>query len=217
MSAIMTKNDANEEPEDDVVFAEKLGLFELEHLRRAAQMFAINRDLIICPDGYVMSDGNCIVCAIVNRRMVYRDRRLRVVIGSLGVCGKNPFSRNEQVFYMYGDTNFKTVDDFITATGNFDVHVWLEDSDGRVYDYLSRHVVKETQKLLRKTKKIASMKRGTRLVGLTKAKTRQCYGLCYVPAAIDVQAAITARYAEVYGRDAIDEVMLRVQEEMKLK
>ena len=73
--------------------------------------------------------NNCFFNAYMNQKGCYKDRKLRVVIGSLGV--------NDH--YEFGGKEW-TWKEFKAHGGGFswDAHAWLEDSEGNIYDYIFR-------------------------------------------------------------------------------
>ena len=74
----------------------------------------------------------CVFFALLNQAKVYRDKKLLVVIGSLGLgLDANPH-------FECGDPAYTTAAQFIIGDGrSTDLHMWLEDADGCVYDVLS--------------------------------------------------------------------------------
>jgi hypothetical protein len=58
----------------------------------------------------------------------YKALNLRVVVGSLGL-GIGP----EKPFYEYGGDHYTTIRQF-TRDGTMDMHAWLEDEKGQIYD-----------------------------------------------------------------------------------
>ena len=92
----------------------------------------------------VMIKQCCYLQAIFNLfRGAYTDnkRGMHIVAGSLGIGVHKPF-------FEYGAESFNTVEDYMnspfttaTSTGMVtDAHVWIEDSEGRVYDMVTDHM-----------------------------------------------------------------------------
>jgi len=83
--------------------------------------------------GHWFAYGMCIYYALINQAEVYKDKQLKVVIGSFGL-GKGSVPHWE-----YGNPTYTKAKQFILpADGrSTDLHVWLEDSEGLIYDILS--------------------------------------------------------------------------------
>lgn len=88
---------------------------------------------------------NCIQQSLFNRDTEYRHLGLQPVAGSLGIGETEPF-------YEYGGSYLHTYEDYrqysamwqiLRNTGPFswNVHVWLQDSAGSVYDVVSQSMV----------------------------------------------------------------------------
>jgi len=77
----------------------------------------------------VYSQGCCFYNAYINQRNCYKSLGLKWCFGSMAYNG----------WWEYGGTDYKTFDDFQKGKYEvgYDAHVWLEDKDGRVYDYVS--------------------------------------------------------------------------------
>lgn len=73
----------------------------------------------------VYAPSCCAYNAFVNQRNAYKDLNLKWVFGSCAYNG----------FWEYGGADYETYDDY--KRGDF--HVWLEDKDGRVYDFVTAH------------------------------------------------------------------------------
>jgi hypothetical protein len=67
----------------------------------------------------------CAYNAFVNQRNAYKDLNLKWVFGSCAYNG----------FWEYGGPDYDSYDDY--KRGDF--HVWLEDKEGRVYDFVTAH------------------------------------------------------------------------------
>ena len=73
----------------------------------------------------VYAPSCCAYNAYVNQRNAYKDLNLKWVFGSCAYNG----------FWEYGGADYDSYADF--KRGDF--HVWLEDKEGRVYDFVSAH------------------------------------------------------------------------------
>jgi hypothetical protein len=105
--------------------------------------------------GVLSIPDSCSMQAFFNKTHVYRDLDLRIVVGSLGIGKKDPW-------FEYGSKDFKTVKDFMTSKftkknggGNtqVDMHCWLEDSKGSVYDTVTSQVSVNVKIVHKKTTK----------------------------------------------------------------
>lgn len=121
----------------------------------------------------------CYFNAYINLRGVYKDRGLKLVIGSLGIHN----------WFEYGGRHW-TKADFAAKmkTYSSDSHAWLEDADGNVYDYL--HPEYQFWVKLRTGKKL---KRTGLLEGVSKAELAKD-GIEYVPADRDTQAMLFVNF-----------------------
>ena len=120
--------------------------------------------------------NNCFLNAAINKDNHYKERGLRLVIGSLGLNGWFEFGGKD-----WGMREFRAKHH---SGYVWDAHGWLEDADGNIYDqifnFYDEVAVIRTGKHLKK--------RGL-IEGESKDALR-AVGLDYVPAAADVQAAI---------------------------
>ena len=126
--------------------------------------------------------GNCYLNAFINKEHHYKDKKLKMVIGSLGINN----------WFEYGGKHWTKADFAKKVRGYItDSHCWLEDADGNVYDYLFEDydywVGVRTGK---------SMRRKGLLEGVSKADLL-ADGIEYVPAPLDAQlhlASATGMY-----------------------
>lgn len=116
--------------------------------------------------------GNCYINAYINMRHHYKDKSLKLVIGSLGI----------NTWFEYGGKDW-TKKDFQKKLMGFrsDSHCWLEDSDGNIYDFLFSEY--EDWVMINTRRK---MKRKGLLEGVPKAELAR-QGVQYVPAPKDAQ------------------------------
>jgi hypothetical protein len=130
--------------------------------------------------------GYCGVQATYNKAHAYQHLHLRVVVGSLGIGKQNPF-------FEYGDRHYQHISQFFRPAlssfegsfgnlfeglfGGSDMHVWLEDRDGKVFDIVEQNMI-----LVAQWRKLSvSVKAGDIVEGVTKEELRR-KGLHYVPA-----------------------------------
>lgn len=121
----------------------------------------------------------CWESALFNQKHAYRDLKLKVVYGSLGFVIKERTEESKaKIFWEFGGPKRKRVEEFrIEMFRCWDIHVWLEDDKGRVYD-----IVGETWKniaTLRGCPSAAGLKAGLVLKGMKKSDLRLSYGLAY--------------------------------------
>ncbi len=76
--------------------------------------------------GYYMPDL-CSINALVNKHVAYKDLNLEIVGGTLSLDG----------WEEYGGSNRKSLQDWLK--NHTDIHYWLEDKEGNVYDFLFEH------------------------------------------------------------------------------
>ena len=128
--------------------------------------------------------NKCFVNCNVNKTMVYRDLNLTLVTGSLGIGqGKN-------IIWEYGDPMFKTVSDFKNVERRkFSAHAWLEDKEGRVYDYCFKEysIVAQYRKL------VLDWKSDTEIKGVSK-EILASKGLQYLSAPADLQGELALEW-----------------------
>lgn len=120
-------------------------------------------------------EGNCFINAYINKTHYYKDKKLRMVYGSLGM--------ND--WFEYGGKNW-TLKDFKKKQEGWrwDAHGWLEDSDGNVYDYAFEWYNEVAE---------INTKRGINIEGLIEGKSKdelKSLGLTYVEATKDISLAI---------------------------
>ena len=116
--------------------------------------------------------GNCYTNAYVNKRHYYKDKNLKLVIGSLGING----------WFEYGGKNW-IKNDFEKKIMGFcsDSHCWLEDDEGNIYDYLF-----EDYNFWVKYNTKSNMRRIGLVEGVSKEDLARD-GVEYVPAPKDAQ------------------------------
>ena len=77
-------------------------------------------------------NGNCFINAFINKRHTYKDKNLKMVIGSVAFNG----------FFEFGGRHWGLADFNKRHTPGsvvWDAHAWLEDDDGNIYDYIFPH------------------------------------------------------------------------------
>jgi hypothetical protein len=119
--------------------------------------------------------AQCCANAYINCRYYYKNLKLKLVFGSLGLNGH----------YEYGGVNWN-VGDFDKNFGDF--HCWLEDDEGNVYDYIFDFYNDISKLITRKKLRIV----GT-LEGFSKTTLEQ-NGLHYIVADKATQILLFMRY-----------------------
>lgn len=79
--------------------------------------------------GLYYSEGNCFVNAYINQNHHYKDRKLKLVYGSVSFNG----------WWEYGGAEWRYADfaaKHSPGSYRWDCHAWLEDDAGNVYDYV---------------------------------------------------------------------------------
>ena len=120
----------------------------------------------------------CFLNAYINQQGIYKALDLKMVVGSVGW--------ND--WFEYGGKGW-TLLDFIKAkkgkgVGGWDAHCWLEDAEGKVYDFIS-----ETDDLYTRFRTGRGLKVKGAVMGVSKADLK-AKGVEYVPADADTQYAI---------------------------
>lgn len=171
--------------------------------------------------------GHCVHQAWFNQEHAYKEKGLRVVFGSLGLgSGNDPH-------FEYGGRNHRTWSDFqsfkpgmsallspadrAALARKVDIHAWLEDAMGNVYDVcfpewtlfaaVHRRAMPE------------KVRGGCVLNGVSKDVARTEYGLHYVPAPPETHEVIEKcikklhhelylQYLEKYYRPMYDKVLM---------
>lgn len=123
----------------------------------------------------------CFLNALINQQGVYKEKNLKIVVGSLGLNG----------WYEFGGKDWDTKKfmkklshDNVDGFPSIDAHCWLEDEKGNVYDYIFENYDFISQ--LRTGKQIGHL-------GLMEKKTPKfckMAGLHYLPASQEAQTAI---------------------------
>ena len=123
----------------------------------------------------VYSEGCCFYNAYINQRNCYKQLGLKWCFGSMAYNG----------WWEFGGTDYKTLDDFQKGkyTKGYDAHAWLEDKDGRVYDFVSAKDAFTSR--IRTDKDI--LHRG-KMEGWTKEECANV-GITYLPASEKVRLA----------------------------
>lgn len=123
----------------------------------------------------VYSQGCCFYNAYINQRNCYKKLGLKWCFGSVAYNG----------WWEYGGTDYNTFEDFFNGkhTSGYDAHAWLEDKDGRVYDFISAKDAFTSR--IRTDKDI--LHRG-KMEGWTKEECANV-GLTYLPASEKVRVA----------------------------
>lgn len=127
------------------------------------------------------AENFCFLNALINQQGVYREKNLKIVVGSLGLNG----------WYEFGGKDWDTKKflkkikhDQVDGFPSCDAHCWLEDEKGNIYDFIFENYDLISQ--LRTGKQLGH------LGLLVKKSPKFCKmaGLHYLPASQETQTAI---------------------------
>lgn len=123
---------------------------------------------------------------------------LRVVAGSLGLCSSEP------VWYEWGgmfDKPHSRVIEFLECpiTGDPDVHFWLEDETGNVYDVVDRYLRRVVAPAQNRTISTEAFAHGCVILGMSKDELKKA-GLLYLPADPLVQQVLSKKHERMVVR-----------------
>lgn len=125
------------------------------------------------------SFGTCFMGAYFNQQNKYKDFKLRLIAGSLGMNGH----------FEYGGRDWKKADFETKISGEkADFHAWLEDKDGNVYDFLY-----DEYSMIARLNTGKGLRRTGLLEGVPKADL-EALGIEYVPADADTQKMMYALF-----------------------
>lgn len=146
----------------------------------------------------IYAEGYCYANAYINRLHYYKEKKLKMVYGSLGVNG----------FFEFGGKDWKK-EQFQAKIDGFrtDSHCWLEDEEGNVYDCLFKEY--DAWAIVRTCRR---MKRRGILEGVSKAELLRD-GIEYVPAPLDAQIALVRATAS-FVKDAYARVAKKFNVEL---
>jgi hypothetical protein len=96
--------------------------------------------------------GCCFYNAIINKNYHYAGMKLRVVFGGFRIGPR----------FIYGGPDPKTLPLPSQNDEGWDIHAWLEDDEGRIYDCLYDEIVNKVPKANRKAMKAGVMEGRTR-------------------------------------------------------
>jgi hypothetical protein len=156
------------------------------------------------PRGHLNLRNNCITNAIFNQQHVYAGvkPRLKVVIGSLGLGvvaqGTALDDPKHGAWFEFGGLKHSKVEDFqknaflSMAEGRYDMHAWLEDDMGRVYDLFTLDLQRFATHWGRSLCKALQSTQSPVLLEQKPKRDLAAMGLHYVPASLDAQRAIFA-------------------------
>jgi hypothetical protein len=140
--------------------------------------------------------GMCIFYMLLNQAEVYKNKNLAVVIGSFGLgMGASPF-------YEHGNPTNTAASQFIHSDGrSTDLHMWLEDGEGRVYDVLGDELLAVAMIRGQRTDALASHVEVVRGVAKADLAAR---GFHYVPALPAVQQDLWTHMLRVHAAPLAD-------------
>lgn len=150
-------------------------------------------DIRFLSNGLLYAPMVCNMQAMYNAKNRYAQLGLKIVVGSLGL------GKGRNVFFEFGGAHYKTVKQYFPPNmSGADIHTWLEDNDGNVYDIVTAYMVDVT--------KIRSLKMDFKaehiIEGLSKSKLRQ-HGLTYVPANPDIHDHLRQRFLNMVPRNMV--------------
>ena len=121
--------------------------------------------------------GNCFINSFINKRHTYKDKDLKLVIGSIGFNG----------WFEFGGKDWK-LKDFLkrheVGSVCWDAHCWLEDAEGNIYDFAFEDYSEVARIQTRKPIRHHGL-----IEGQSKAWCEE-RGLTYVPADAETSKAI---------------------------
>jgi hypothetical protein len=146
----------------------------------------------LLPTGHYSSYGMCIFFALVNQRLVYKDRELQVVIGSLG------FGVDGKVFWEHGHPRAAKASQFVMHDGHStDLHLWLQDKKtGAIFDILYKQFLAVA---LMQGCRTDTLKQNPEVVDGASKKELAERGFHYEPAPIHVQCALWKHLIRVHA------------------
>ena len=139
----------------------------------------------------LLLENHCLLCSTYNAKNCWKDLGLRRKCGSLGFGKGSPW-------FEHGSPAFKTVRDFTGSKPiDWDWHVWLENSDGEVYDVVAAawHAIAAVHG---KHLGLGSHAESLVVAGKSKSWLRR-NGLDYVEAPAETQTMLLAVADRVYG------------------
>jgi hypothetical protein len=140
--------------------------------------------------GHVYAYGMCVFYAVCNKLEVYKEKQLRIVIGSFGV------GMTHEPFWEHGDPRYTSSKDFIQKDGRTtDLHMWLEDAKGCIYDILSNElaVIACIRDL-----KIDKLKSNPEMIEGVCKKTLAARGFHYLAASADIQQELWTHLLKIH-------------------
>ena len=112
----------------------------------------------------IYADNMCHSNTRINRKNAYKHLNLKIVGGGLGLDG----------WFEFGGKDWKLKDYLKKPT---DIHFWLEDEEGNVYDYIQK-----SWNLVAKIRGVYSKFPNVEIKGMSKAEIKRLYKIEYVPA-----------------------------------
>lgn len=132
-------------------------------------------------------DNNCGGNVIMNRRAFEElvGKSLSIVVGAYGLC-----KGGSTDWYEWGSPGLSAAE-MITCplTGGKNCHLWLEDGEGNVYDYVSDYISKVVAPIHKKTIETSEFLANILIVGQPK-RVLKVAGLKYIPAPVEEQEKV---------------------------
>lgn len=129
--------------------------------------------------------GNCLMN--LKNMNALAGKSLKIVAGSLGLCDPPP------VWFEFGGTGSEThtvVHQFTNPTTT-DVHFWLEDEDGNVWDVVDEYLHATVAPFHRKRIDTSEFLEGSLINGISKERLKE-RGLAYIAADPSVSSMLVA-------------------------
>lgn len=135
--------------------------------------------------------NNCYINAFINKTHHYKDKTLKMVIGSFAING----------WFEFGGKHWTKADFAKKIHGvSSDSHCWLEDADGNVYDFIFPEynfwVGIRTRKPMRRTGLVEGVSKADLLAD----------GIEYVPAPLDAQLLLATATGK-FVRNAVQKLI----------
>ena len=147
---------------------------------------------------YVGLAQNCYIDAYINQEYTLKHLNLNLKFGSLGLGNQKDGPRTFIWEYGGENANYDKLEGFFPKSGGFDGHVWLEDANGLVYDYVRPMVL--TVSLVRSLK--IGFNKPCAIYGVSKEQLKR-QGLVYLEASTKIQKEIKSHFERTSNIDEI--------------
>ena len=144
--------------------------------------------------------GNCVMN--YKEMMDLARKPLKIVAGSLGLCNPEP------VWFEFGGHKSEPhtkVHQFTNKSEN-DVHFWLEDEDGNVWDVMDLYMLDVVAPFRKKKITTTDFLEGVVINGISKETLKEC-GLAYIAADEHVSEILKAMHLKLSKRETLKRVL----------